>query len=174
MSGARFPLVRHLATPCEAVSAIEVEATRPAPGRLALTYRVTGDAARLVVPPPTAPARTDELWRTTCFEAFVRPDGGEAYCEFNLAPSGAWAAYRFGGYRAGMAPLETVAPAVAFVVTDTGCELAAALELPAAGPVRLGLSAVIEERGGRKSYWALAHAGERPDFHSFAGVPLPI
>jgi hypothetical protein len=30
---------------------------------------------------------------------------------------------------------------------------------------RLGLSAVIEEAGGRQSYWALAHPQGRPDFH---------
>ena len=31
--------------------------------------------------------------------------------------------------------------------------------------VRLGLSAVIEETSGRKSYWALAHPPGKPDFH---------
>jgi hypothetical protein len=30
---------------------------------------------------------------------------------------------------------------------------------------RLGLSAVIEETSGHKSYWALAHPPGRPDFH---------
>lgn len=29
----------------------------------------------------------------------------------------------------------------------------------------LGLSAVIEEMGGTKSYWALAHPPGAPDFH---------
>jgi hypothetical protein len=30
----------------------------------------------------------------------------------------------------------------------------------------LGLSAVLEEKDGTKSYWALAHANpEKPDFH---------
>jgi hypothetical protein len=31
---------------------------------------------------------------------------------------------------------------------------------------RLGLSAVLEEKDGAKSYWALAHPpGDQPDFH---------
>jgi hypothetical protein len=30
---------------------------------------------------------------------------------------------------------------------------------------RLGLSALIEETSGRKSYWALAHPPGKPDFH---------
>ena len=30
----------------------------------------------------------------------------------------------------------------------------------------LGLSAVLEEKDGTKSYWALAHpSGDKPDFH---------
>ena len=31
---------------------------------------------------------------------------------------------------------------------------------------RLNLTAVIEEEGGHKSYWALAHASGPPDFHN--------
>ena len=41
---------------------------------------------------------------------------------------------------------------------------AVAVELDGA-PWRIGLSAVIEERHGRKSYWALAHPPGKPDFH---------
>jgi hypothetical protein len=29
----------------------------------------------------------------------------------------------------------------------------------------LGLSAVLEEQDGTKSHWALAHGGDKPDFH---------
>jgi hypothetical protein len=46
--------------------------------------------------------------------------------------------------------------------------LSADVELPAdlAGArVRLGLAAVVEDTVGRIDYWALRHAGERPDFH---------
>jgi hypothetical protein len=151
-----------------------VEVERGEAGRLELVYRVAGDAAALVVPPPAAPVRTDELWKTTCFEAFAQPAGGDGYLELNLAPSGAWAAYRFDGYRAGMAPLEVDAPRIAFTRTDGGCELAASLVLPATGDWRLGLTAVIEARGGAKSYWALAHAPGRPDFHHAAGFILAL
>ena len=37
-------------------------------------------------------------------------------------------------------------------------------DLPPAA-LKLGLSAVIEEIDGTKSYWALAHAPGPPDFH---------
>ena len=32
-------------------------------------------------------------------------------------------------------------------------------------PAAIGLSAVIEEEGGVKSYWAISHHGDEPDFH---------
>jgi len=33
------------------------------------------------------------------------------------------------------------------------------------GTVRLGVTAVIEDRRGGLSYWALHHSAEKPDFH---------
>jgi len=58
------------------------------------------------------------------------------------------------------------------VRSDGACfELRASLDLnrladlPSNGPWRLGLSAVIEEAGGGRSYWALAHPPGKPDFH---------
>jgi hypothetical protein len=56
-----------------------------------------------------------------------------------------------------------------------GCDIEASLELdrlsslPKDVPWRLGLSAVIEEMSGRKSYWALAHPPGKPDFHHADG-----
>ena len=39
------------------------------------------------------------------------------------------------------------------------------LSLPRKALWRLGLSAVIEDISGRKSYWALMHPAGKPDFH---------
>ena len=44
-------------------------------------------------------------------------------------------------------------------------EMAETSDLPNDGLWQLGLSAVIEETSGHKSYWALAHPSENPDFH---------
>ena len=163
--------------PSEAVTAIAAEAVRRGAGALSLSYRVTAAPGGLVVPPPAAPVRTDELWRHTCFEAFVRPGGGEAYVEINLAPSGQWAAYRFDGYRAGMAPLEGIAaPTIAWAATADGFELTATIDLsPAAdAPWTVGLTAVIEEAGGGTAYWALAHPPGKADFHHSDGFALDL
>jgi hypothetical protein len=43
-----------------------------------------------------------------------------------------------------------------------------------AGSDRAGLSAVIEEKDGTKSYWAIAHPAEKPDFHDPACFALPL
>jgi hypothetical protein len=173
----RQTLRLHPASLCAAVTQIEVEITRPQASRLALAYIVTGKIDDLVIPQVTAPARTDELWRHTCFEAFVRRPQGGAYYEFNFAPSTQWAAYQFGGYRSGMRVAAEIGdPRIEVQSNYERYILRASLELdglllPASGERgkgaawRLGLSAVIEEAGGRQSYWALAHPQGRPDFH---------
>ena len=169
----RHVLIPHPLSPCDAVTSLEVEVTREA-DRLALRYVLTGDVARLAIPAPVAPARREQLWNHTCFETFVAFEG-DGYGEFNFAPSTAWAAYRFDSYRQGMARLEGIAPPrIETTTTADTLEVRVALAPPAAGPLRLGLAAVIEEAGGRISYWALRHPAERPDFHDAGGFALEV
>lgn len=160
----RRALTRHPALPCPAVESLEVEAGRAPGGRLVLRYRVRGALGDLIVPPPAVPARVDGLWEHTCFEAFVA-FGGDGYLECNFAPSGQWAAYRFDGYRQGMAPFETDPPRIDVEAGAEELDVRVAFALPAEGPVRIGLTAVIEAADGGLSYWALAHAPGPPDFH---------
>ena len=165
----RQALNLHPDSPSAAVASVAVEIGRPQPYALLLRYIVTGRIGELRLPPVAAPARTDELWRHTCFEAFLRPLAAAAYYEFNFSPSSQWAAYRFSGYRDGMAPLnEMTAPRIEVHASGEGLEMTVALALdglPGDAPWRLGLSAVIEETSGAKSYWALAHPPGKPDFH---------
>ncbi len=167
----RRALRAHPATDRGAVVRIEADIRRRRPRTLVLAYELAGDPGKLRIPARAPPMRADGLWRRTCFEAFLMlEDGG--YLELNLSPSGRWAAYRFEGYRAGMAPLEPFpAPKIAFARTAEGLTLNAALELPELpglsdnGPWRLGLAAVIEDADGNIGYWALAHPPGKPDFH---------
>lgn len=134
----------------------------PREGVLWLRYVVEGEVDRMVWPQPAAPERADNLWATTCFEAFVEtPDG---YVEFNLSPSGAWASYAFDGYRQGMRPADQTVVVAGLDGAEDQVGLEGTIELPP-GVHRLGLSAVIEAVGGKKTHWALAHPTERPDFH---------
>jgi hypothetical protein len=56
---------------CSTVTHIEVEVMRPCAGSLLLSYLVTGRISDLRIPPAVAAARTDDLWRHTCFEALA-------------------------------------------------------------------------------------------------------
>jgi hypothetical protein len=168
-------LIRHPDTPCDAVDRIDVAVARPQPGLLALRYTVAGRIANVRIAPPLEPLRVDELWRTTCFEAFVRTAPNAGYYEFNLAPSTQWAAYHFTDYREGMALAELAPPAIITGANATHIDVDALIYLPANGiPWRLALSAVIEETSGATSYWALAHPPGKPDFHHDQSFALEL
>jgi hypothetical protein len=49
------------------------------------------------------------------------------------------------------------------------------LPMPRPGsPLRAGAAAVIEEKNGRLTHWALAHPAEQPDFHHRLGFVLQV
>jgi len=119
----------------------------------------------LAVPDPAEPVRTDGLWRTTCFEAFIRQSGEGRYAEFNLSPSHQWAAYSFEDYRNGMVEMKLDgALPIDLDVSADHFALETLIPLPP-GSLEIALSAVIEETDGTKSYWALVHPPGQPDFH---------
>ena len=176
-----LPLTPHPEFRPEADFRIDVEVSRSRAGVLALHYIATGNIGAFRLPPIAAALRTDELWQGTCFEAFVRASADVAYYEFNFAPSTQWAAYRFDGYRSGMAPASKIdVPRIDLQSNNAGHELHVELELdrlqglPLNAPWHLGLSAVIEETSGRKSYWALAHPAGKPDFHHLDCFALEV
>ena len=179
------PLVRHPATSAPAVRSFEA-AIVFRPGQVVFRYCLRGDVIRLRIPAQQDPARVDNLWEHTCFEAFIGRDGDTAYREFNFSPSGQWAAYDFSGYRQ-RTPGEVVmpAPGISVCQTDGRLELEALVALsalpviPAGGAWRIGLTAVVEAADtidGGHSYWALKHPAARPDFHDRAGfvIRLPV
>jgi hypothetical protein len=174
----RHALIRHPDFPCEAVTGITVAVTRER-GRLSLDYIAEGHIGDVRVPLGAEPLRTNDLWKHTCLEAFVRPAGGAGYCELNLAPSGQWAAYLFNGHRAGMRDADVAAPPIMMGVTDAKLWLRAQVTLDglagfADAPWQMGVTAVIEETNGRRSYWSLRHPAGRPDFHHSDGFALEI
>jgi hypothetical protein len=177
----RQALKLHPVSRCTAATRVEVDVARPRRCGLVLHYLVTGKISDLRMPPVAAPARADELWQHTCFEAFVRALPGAAYYEFNFAPSTQWAAYRFGAYRREMsvanevsAPLVEVQSSGQLYKLQASLELDGMSNLPSDAVWRLGLSAVIEEASGCKSYWALAHPPGKADFHHSDGFALEL
>jgi hypothetical protein len=181
MSATTALLQPHPRSRRDAVQLLRVAVDRDAaPGFLRFRYRVEGTIDRLRLPMPEVARRRDGLWHHTCFEAFLQPDASQAYYEFNFAPSGEWAAYRFGGRRSERRLPDLPAPSIE-VRRDPGhCELTATVslaalpELAGATQVCAGIAAVIENGDGAKSYWALAHTADEPDFHDPATFTLRL
>src|SRR5437867_2400082 len=165
----RLALKLHPESLCPAATQIDADIAWLHGGCMALSYAVTGTIADPRLPAVSSPTRAEELWQHTCFETFIGSAGNETYYEFNFSPSTRWAAYQFGGYRRGMRVASSIsAPAIEVQASPERFTLRAALQLdqfsslPRHVPWRLGLSALIEETNGRKSYWALAHPPGKP------------
>ncbi len=129
-------------------------------------FGIGAPASRFVIADAAESERADDLWQTTCFEAFLRDPKGEAYREWNFAPSGQWAAYDFTSRREGRTDADVAVPYVRVEDNMIWWTLGATIAADADVRWELGLSAVLEEKDGTKSFWALAHPNpEKPDFH---------
>ena len=167
----------HPSTRTVTVRAIGVLVRRSA-SELQVTFRLDGDIPRIRIASPGVPRINTELWRHTCFEAFIAVDGQQAYHEFNFAPSGEWCVYALSGYRNG-GPVadETMRPQIAVRSSGNKLELDALVRLDSLSAIhpraslRIGLSAVVESSDGL-SYWALRHRTDKPDFHDADGFAL--
>jgi len=152
---------------------------------LRFDYALDTRPGRIRVPSRRPPSQTDELWKHTCFEAFIAPaTGGDEYRELNFSPSTQWAAYSFTSYRKGIAPVVLdSAPRIEVVETRSRLTVQARVGTQGLFPeswraqgqkLRIALSAVIEDDSGNISYWALRHAPDKPDFHHPAGFILEV
>lgn len=137
--------------------------------RLTLHYVLKANIAKIVLPALAVPRRADELWRRTCFEAFVRAGPSGPYTEFNFSPSGEWAAYEFEDTREGMEDARLYPPKIEIWSDSAELHLVAAIDrladTDADQPWQVAISAVIEEAPSHITYWALAHPSAKPDFH---------
>ena len=174
-------LAPHAETTQDAVRKVHARVRRDPGGMLALTFGLEGDLSRLRIPGAAEHRRGHELWRHTCFEAFVARDGDAAYHEFNLSPSREWAVYAFRSYRDG-GPLDDDRLAPSIVVRRDSGRLDLDALVPLDGlssshrhdALRLALSAVLEADDGTLSYWALRHPPGSPDFHHAEGFALRL
>lgn len=165
----------HPDTPCEWIAALTARVDWLSEDLLVFYYCLEGDVDRLQLPAQQRSAHADGLWKTTCFEAFIRSAGADSYFECNFSPSSEWAIYRFDEYRRGMRAVEP-AQAPKIICRRRAGELDAdvdlhlrSLDLPAQGDLELAVSAVLQDQNGALSYWALAHPPGKPDFHHAAG-----
>ncbi|HBT97572.1 MAG TPA: hypothetical protein DEB25_08075 [Desulfobulbaceae bacterium] len=162
-------------SPARLLPAIKLwaEATFTASG-LALSFSLSGDRSTLVLPPPDATdsigERRDQLWQSTCWECFAAQANTPGYFEINLSPSHHWNVYHFTGYRQGMSAPPLPPPVIHSRREHDYYRLDALIrDLPVREENkttwRLNLAAVLAKNDGGKEYFALAHPGEKPDFH---------
>ena len=114
--------------------------------------------------------RKDRLWEHSCFEAFLGLPGSPMYWELNISPSGQWNLYEFESYRQRSSGLVAASPPkVNMRRTPRDCRCDVVLDLrpwwPTPSMPELGLTAVIEDKSGQLSYWALSHPADDADFH---------
>lgn len=141
---------------------------------LGLKFILEGNLEALRIPAPRPPRMAPRLWEQTCCEIFVAADGAPAYHEFNLSPSGAWAAHAFARYREGaMLSDPGLDPRIAVRRGAGKLELDALIRV-AGKRLLVGLAAVIEAADGALSYWALRHPPGKPDFHHRDGFALEL
>jgi hypothetical protein len=162
----RFDLQPHPAAPPGSVRRVMVSMGRDGE-TLRVRFRIPDDPSQLDLPATKEPRRADGLWERTCFEVFIREEGAEHYYEYNLSPSTEWALYRFESYRSGRWDSAMPGPVVKVSIRPTRFELSARIWAPplALANWRVGISAVVQESDGAKSYWAIAHPPGEPDFH---------
>jgi hypothetical protein len=174
-----YPLTAHPDHPPANVTRVEARIIGRDDNWLRVRWRVEGTQS-LVAPPFAGKGRADELWQTTCFELFLKPEGDAPYLEINLSPSERWNAYDFDAYRWGMAerpfprePECTLRLGSSFAIFDAAIPIGGLPDCECA----MGLAAVIEEQDGTKSYWALRQPDAKPDFHApacfAATLPAP-
>ena len=149
-------------------------------GCLIAVYELNGSVKNLAIPQLSMkPERKNRLWEDTCFELFFNPVDSEAYWEFNLSPSGDWNVFRFSGYRQGMQEEQTF-ESLPFTVETLPDFLRLAVEIeikkiiPESKAINVGVSAVIKNVNGDRSYWALVHKETKPDFHRKDGFIIAL
>ena len=118
--------------------------------------------------------RLDNLWKHSCFEAFLARPGAKGYWELNVSTNGDWNLYRFSDYRTGgMEEVQAETPEVSFSKNRVGCRCTIQIPLQPwwefADIPNIALTMVLEDNKGNLSYWALSHPADKPDFHDRRG-----
>jgi hypothetical protein len=167
------PLMLHVTCDLGPIRAVTAVISATADG-CETEFILDGHIPGIILPPPAEPERRDNLWQTTCFEIFWQPLGGKGYREFNLSPSGQWAAYDFDSFREGMrdAPVEAIV--ISCSHDGAGLVLRASIAADLPTPAQVALNAVVENSDGAKQYWALAFPPGKPEFHSEANRAIIV
>jgi hypothetical protein len=118
--------------------------------------------------------RADELWKTTCFEAFFGIPGKPGYWEFNLSPSRQqWNLYSFDSYRQPQPPTPCNDFDLTMIEVAKGqlrVNLQSQKPIP---PLEANLCAILRINNGAIHFGA-QHAKQKADFHDRTAFVLKI
>ena len=139
---------------------------------LTLRYSLAGTVEAILLPSPSLPpSRKDDLWKATCFEFFLAVKDQPGYWEFNMSPSGDWNAYRMDAYRRVGFREEIGISELPFEFKEESgqCLLNVSMDLTSIlrheDEARMGITAILQTKDGRETYWALSHPAPHADFH---------
>jgi hypothetical protein len=153
-------------------------------GQLRIQYILSqhaNTAENPVIWPPAnpSPRRRDGLWQSTCLELFISTPTSQSYWEYNFCPSGDWNIYQFNGYRSGLEEQPgSNQPRMSNSQESGRFALTVVTQLPDPlmnqHELSLGITAVVAQRSGQNSHWALHHGGGEADFHRRDGLRLHL
>jgi hypothetical protein len=139
---------------------------------LTLHYSLAGNTECVLLPSiSVTPSRRDELWKGTCFEFFLAIKGQPGYWEFNMSPSGDWNVYRMDAYRRVGIREETEISQLLFEFKKAveGYPLDISVDLTplteSEEKLQIAITAIVQTRDGKETYWALIHPAPLADFH---------
>ena len=168
MTSLNLPMMCHPSGSPAGIEEMRVSVIRDA-NAIRIRYGLTGDLSEIVWPEPSAGQRRDELWLHTCFEAFIRSPDNASYAEFNVATNRDWAAYQFDNYRSNRQDLACPPPEISVIRDAQNAKIEIAIPTVSLnapqGPLLLGTNAIVETEDDARSYWALHHPLNKPDFH---------
>ncbi len=154
---------------------LRARATWTSPFVLHLDYVLKADLREIFLPEPVdGTSRADNLWEHTCFEAFVALENSSEYLEVNLSPSGQWNIYDFKSYRGSRVEADQISCKPMILKAKTNFNMQTDLDLRGVSWIKnskkyadlvLGLTGVVELKDKVKSYCALTHKSDKPDFH---------
>lgn len=144
---------------------------------LLMEFMVEGQLDRLFLPrykPENSNKRVIGLWESTCFEFFIKHKDREDYLEFNLSSDHHWNAFYFKYIRDQVKEFEPIDTIHVHSKREKwGLEITCKVDLTKfpdhfweSGNMRMGITAITEDKLQKKEYWALNHLDENPYFHN--------
>jgi hypothetical protein len=143
-------------------------------GVLKVAFELTGDLEKVLTSSPEEiPSRVIGLWKSTCFEMFIKNKKSEEYFEFNCSTANNWNVFYFPKQKAALKEFLPIANLASSSVQNKDSITVSfwidLVKFPTSfwieGEMNCGLTTVLESDSGELSYWALKHLDTKPNFH---------